>query len=157
MGLSLQWEWDWVYNENGNESELLQWLFLYAAVRRLMREAIELRDPTSLYHAQPLEVSLTRCYGNHEVMWSTYINTGKFVWVAFHNSWSSWYRLWRWAVSWPYTLTTRVSYEATLNCNTDCKWEYKGLKINYMAICILINQILLFIDSLLRYNGWMIY
>lgn len=30
----------------------------YVAVRRLMKEAIELKDPTSMYHAQPLEVSL---------------------------------------------------------------------------------------------------
>ena len=32
------------------------------AVRRLMKEAIELKDPTPLYHAQPLEVKLVRNY-----------------------------------------------------------------------------------------------
>ena len=31
---------------------------LFSAVKRLMREAIELRDPTPMYYAQPLEDNL---------------------------------------------------------------------------------------------------
>lgn len=37
-------------------------LFEPLAVKRLMKEAAELRDPTEHYHAQPLEVSSTRCF-----------------------------------------------------------------------------------------------
>lgn len=32
-----------------------------SAVKRLMKEAAELKDPTDHYHAQPLEVSLYLC------------------------------------------------------------------------------------------------
>lgn len=31
-------------------------LFFFPAVKRLMKEAAELKDPTDHYHAQPLEV-----------------------------------------------------------------------------------------------------
>ena len=31
----------------------------FTAVRRLMRQAIELREPSPLYHAQPMEVSIS--------------------------------------------------------------------------------------------------
>jgi hypothetical protein len=34
------------------------------AVKRLMKEAAELRDPTEHYHAQPLEVSHTWSHPN---------------------------------------------------------------------------------------------
>ena len=33
-------------------------VLLVTAVKRLMKEAQELRDPTELYHAQPLEVKV---------------------------------------------------------------------------------------------------
>ena len=32
--------------------------FIFLAVKRLMKEAQELRDPTEQYYAQPLEVSI---------------------------------------------------------------------------------------------------
>lgn len=35
--------------------------FSFSAVKRLMKEAAELKDPTDHYHAQPLEVCLSMC------------------------------------------------------------------------------------------------
>lgn len=36
-------------------------MFFFSAVKRLMKEAAELKDPTDHYHAQPLEVSFFMC------------------------------------------------------------------------------------------------
>lgn len=36
-------------------------LSLFSAVKRLMKEAAELKDPTDHYHAQPLEVCFSIC------------------------------------------------------------------------------------------------
>lgn len=35
--------------------------FSFSAVKRLMKEAAELKDPTDHYHAQPLEVCFSIC------------------------------------------------------------------------------------------------
>lgn len=35
--------------------------FFFSAVKRLMKEAAELKDPTDHYHAQPLEVCFSVC------------------------------------------------------------------------------------------------
>lgn len=35
--------------------------FSFSAVKRLMKEAAELKDPTDHYHAQPLEVCFSMC------------------------------------------------------------------------------------------------
>lgn len=36
-------------------------MVFFSAVKRLMKEAAELKDPTDHYHAQPLEVSFFMC------------------------------------------------------------------------------------------------
>lgn len=41
--------------------ELYMLFLTLTAVKRLMREALELSDPTSQYYAQPLEVTFTNC------------------------------------------------------------------------------------------------
>lgn len=41
--------------------------FFLSAVKRLMKEAAELKDPTDHYHAQPLEVCFPMCLQQHVV------------------------------------------------------------------------------------------
>lgn len=76
---------------NSWKVEVLLWannnvLFCLLAVKRLMKEAAELRDPTEHYHAQPLEVSFI---GNSikafvtSNTWSI-VNESQFSWQAFH-------------------------------------------------------------------------
>jgi len=39
----------------------VSYTFSFSAVKRLMKEAAELKDPTDHYHAQPLEVCFSMC------------------------------------------------------------------------------------------------
>lgn len=39
----------------------VSYTFSFSAVKRLMKEAAELKDPTDHYHAQPLEVCFSVC------------------------------------------------------------------------------------------------
>lgn len=48
------------------------------AVKRLMKEAAELKDPTDHYHAQPLEVSF------YLYLLHMHFNLNTFLNVAFH-------------------------------------------------------------------------
>ena len=50
------------------------------AVKRLMKEAAELKDPTDHYHAQPLEVSFCLCLLSF--LFFTALNHYKCVWYA---------------------------------------------------------------------------
>lgn len=50
-----------------------------SAVKRLMKEAAELKDPTDHYHAQPLEVSVCLC---PEYCWTLSKMTQNYISIA---------------------------------------------------------------------------